>query len=115
MARGKDGGGSIRIPAAYCGLFGLRPSRGRISAGPAEGEIWFGASAEGVLSRSVQDTAAVLDLLAGGEAGDPFVIARPSESYVQLMQRDPPRFRIGFSFVSPVWAAVRHAAVSAAE
>jgi amidase len=113
MASGNDGGGSIRIPAAYCGLFGLRPSRGRISAGPAEGEIWFGASAEGVLSRSVRDTAAVLDLLAGGEAGDPFMIARPSESYVQLMQRDPPRLRIGFSSVSPIGTDVHPEAVAA--
>src|SRR5579871_1723678 len=72
MAAGNDGGGSIRIPAAYCGLFGLRPSRGHISPGPAEGEIWFGASAEGVLSRSVRDTATALDVMAGGEGGDPF-------------------------------------------
>jgi amidase len=113
MASGNDGGGSIRIPAAYCGLFGLRPSRGRISAGPAEGEIWFGASAEGVLSRSVRDTAAVLDLLAGGEAGDPFVIARPSEPYAEAMQRDPPRLRIGFSSVSPIGTDVHPEAVAA--
>src|SRR5579872_3580255 len=73
MAAGNDGGGSIRIPAAYCGLFGLKPSRGRVSPGPAEGEIWFGASSEGVLSRSVRDTAAALDIIIGGEPGDPFV------------------------------------------
>jgi amidase len=113
MAGGSDGGGSIRIPAAYCGLFGLRPSRGRISPGPAEGEIWYGASAEGVISRSVRDTAAVLDLLAGSEAGDPFVVARGSEPYAELMRRDPPRLRIGFSSVSPIGTDVHPEAVAA--
>jgi amidase len=113
MAAGNDGGGSIRIPAAYCGLFGLRPSRGRISSGPAEGEVWYGASAEGVISRSVRDTAAALDVMAGGEAGDPFVVARPNEPYAELMRRDPPRLRIGFSSVSPIGSEVHAEAVAA--
>ncbi len=113
MAAGNDGGGSIRIPAAYCGLFGLRPSRGRISSGPAYGEYWYGASSEGVISRSVRDTAAALDLIAGGEGGDPFVIAKPAESWAALMQRDPPRLRIGFSSVSPIGTDVHPEAVAA--
>jgi len=102
MAAGNDGGGSIRIPAAYCGLFGLRPSRARISSGPAYGEYWYGASSEGVISRSVRDTAVALDLASGGEEGDPFAIAKPGEAYADLMQRDPPRLRIGFSAASPI-------------
>jgi amidase len=118
MAAGNDGGGSIRIPAACCGLFGLRPSRGRVSPGPGIGEVWFGASSEGVLSRSVRDSALALDVLQGAEAGDPFVIAPPAEPYVQAMRREPGRLRIGFSSVSPIGtevhpqalAAVRHAA-----
>ncbi len=113
MAAGNDGGGSIRIPAAYCGLLGLRPSRGRISQGPADGEIWFGASSEGVISRSVRDTAAALDVMAGGEPGDPFVLARPGEPYVELMQRDPPRLRIGFTCASPIGTEVDREAVAA--
>src|SRR5579872_699953 len=113
MAAGSDGGGSIRIPAAYCGLFGLRPSRGRISPGPAVGEFWFGASSEGVLSRSVRDTAAALDVIVGAEPGDPFVAARQDEPYTEAMQRDCPRLRIGFSSVSPIGTDVHPEAVSA--
>jgi amidase len=113
MAAGNDGGGSIRIPAAYCGLFGLRPSRGRISSGPAYGEYWYGASSEGVISRSVRDTAAALDLIAGGEGGDPFVVARPAESWAKLAERDPPRLRIGFSSASPIGTDVHPEAVAA--
>jgi amidase len=113
MAAGNDGGGSIRIPAACCGLFGLKPSRGRISSGPGYAEYWFGASSEGVISRSVRDTAAVLDVLAGAEAGDPFAIAAPGEPYAQTMLRDPPRLRIGFSSVSPIGTEVHPEAVAA--
>jgi amidase len=118
MAAGNDGGGSIRIPAACCGLFGLRPSRGRVSSGPATGEVWFGASSEGVLSRSVRDTAVALGVLQGPEPGDPFVIALPAGRYADLMLREPGRLRIGFTARSPIGtevhpeavAAVRHAA-----
>lgn len=113
MAAGNDGGGSIRIPAAYCGLLGLRPSRGRISQGLADGEIWYGASSEGVISRSVRDTAAALDVMAGSEPGDPFVIAPPSEPYAELTQRDPPRLRIGFTCASPIGTEVGREAVAA--
>ena len=113
MAAGNDGGGSIRIPAACCGLFGLKPSRGRISSGPGYGEYWFGASSEGVISRSVRDTAAALDVLAGAEAGDPFAVAAPSEPYAQAMLRDPPRLRIGFSAASPIGTEVHREAVAA--
>lgn len=113
MAAGNDGGGSIRIPAACCGLFGLRPSRGRISCGPGYGEYWYGASSEGVISRSVRDTAAALDVLSGSEPGDPFSIAAPGEAYGQSMERDPPRLRIGFTSVSPIGTAVHSEARAA--
>ncbi|MDB5792343.1 MAG: amidase [Massilia sp.] len=113
MAAGNDGGGSIRIPAACCGLFGLRPSRGRVSSGPAIGEVWFGASTEGVLSRSVRDSALALDILAGPEPGDPFDIAPPAGPYRELMRREPGRLRIGFSSVSPIGTQVHPEAVAA--
>src|SRR5215475_8227884 len=113
MAAGNDGGGSIRIPAACCGLFGLRPSRGRISSGPSYGEYWYGASSEGVISRSVRDTAVALDVSSGAEAGDPFVLAIPKEPYAQLMERAPGRLRIGFTSVSPIGTDVHSEAVAA--
>ena len=113
MAAGNDGGGSIRIPAACCGLFGLRASRGRVSSGPAVGEVWFGASSEGVLSRSVRDSALALDILAGHEPGDPFDIAAPGAPYRELMRRDPGKLRIGFSTVSPIGTEVHPEAVAA--
>ncbi|SHN80207.1 amidase [Bradyrhizobium erythrophlei] len=115
MAAANDGGGSIRIPAACCGLFGLKPSRGLISAGPGCGEYWFGASAEGVISRSVRDTAAALDVIAGGEPGEPFFAARPSEAYAKSMPRDPGRLRIGFSAASPIGTDVHPEAKAAVE
>ena len=113
LAAASDGGGSIRIPASYCGLFGLRPSRGRVSVGPGSGEIWFGASSEGVLSRSVRDSAAALDALRGPEPGDPFVIAEPAAAYTELMGHDPGRLRIGYSLESPLGTPV-HAQAQAA-
>jgi amidase len=113
MAAGNDGGGSIRIPAACCALFGLRPSRGRISVGPGMGEVWDGASSDGVLSRSVRDTALALDVLSGPARGDPYVIAPPAAPFTQLAQRDPGRLRIGFTTTSPIGTPVHAEAVKA--
>jgi len=115
MAGGNDGGGSLRIPAACCGLFALKPSRGLVSNGPGIGEVWFGACSEGVISRSVRDSALGLDLLAGPEPGDPFLAARPAEPYSQLMQRPLRRLRIGYSSASPVGTPVHAEAVAAVD
>jgi amidase len=113
MAAAADGGGSIRIPAACCGLFGLRPSRGRVSPGPGLAEAWFGASSEGVISRSVRDSARALDAIAGPAPGDPFVIAPPAEPYADAMTRAPGRLRIGFMTTSPLGTPVHPEAVAA--
>lgn len=113
MAAGNDGGGSLRIPAACCGLFSVRPSRGRVSSGPGIGEVWFGASSEGVISRSVRDSALALDVLQGAQPGDPFVIAPPAEPYVEAMRREPGRLRIGFTTASPIGTEVHPEAVRA--
>jgi amidase len=115
IAGANDGGGSIRIPASYCGLFGLRPSRGRVPPGPAGGEIWEGASSDHVLSRSVRDSALALDVLAGPYQGDPFVIAPPERSFVSSMIRDPGRLKIAFSTRSPIGTDVAPEAVEAVQ
>ena len=106
MAGASDGGGSIRIPASFCGLFGLKPSSGRISFGPAHGLEWEGASANGVLTRSVRDSARMLDVLCGPEPGDPFPLPRPATPFAAELDRAPGRLRIGFHTLSPYGGAV---------
>lgn len=96
MAHATDGGGSIRIPASACGLVGLKPSRHRISAAPG-GEVWSGYATDGIVTRTVRDTALGLDVLAGPETGD---TARPRhdvDSYLQAIAVPPPGLRIGFA------------------
>jgi amidase len=115
MAGASDGGGSIRIPAGYCGLFGLKPSTGRISFGPQDGLHWEGASSNGVLSHSVRDSAAMLDVLVGPEAGDPFPQPRPSTPFAAEVGVPPGRLRIGYTTASPLGGAVDPACVKAVE
>jgi amidase len=101
VAHAGDGGGSIRIPASMCGLFGLKPSRGRISLGPDEGEAWAGLVMRHVVSRSVRDSAAVLDVLEGYMAGDPYTAPPPTSPYAAEVGRDPGKLRIGVSKNAP--------------
>ena len=115
MAAGSDGGGSLRIPAAWCGLFTLKPSRGRISEAPELGEVWFGACTHGVITRSVRDCALALDVLAGPEPGDPIVCAPPSVVWTDVGARPLRRLRIGMSTASPVGAPVHAQAVAAVQ
>jgi amidase len=95
VAHGNDGGGSLRIPAACCGLIGLKPSRGRISRGPDLGDSMLGN--EGVLTRTVAETAQLLDVLAGYEVGDATWAPRPVEPYSVAVRRDPGKLRIAMS------------------
>ena len=94
MAHATDGGGSIRIPAAQCGLFGLKPSRGRISMAPDAGEGWGGLSTGHVVSRSVRDSAVMLDCTAGLEPGDPYAAPAPEHPFAQSIERPPRKLRI---------------------
>ena len=94
MAHGTDGGGSIRIPAAQCGLVGLQPSRGRISFAPDAGEGWGGLSTPHVVSRSVRDCAVMLDCTAGAEPGDPYTAPPPARPFAEEIARPPERLKI---------------------
>jgi amidase len=100
LAHGSDGGGSIRIPAACCGLVGLKPSRGRISRGPEQGDDLL--VQDGVLTRTVADTAALLDVMAGYEPGDATWAPPPPEPFARTAARDPGRLRIGLTTVPAI-------------
>lgn len=101
-----DGGGSIRIPAAVCGLFGLKPSRGRVSNGPGAGEVWSGAVSQGVLTRSVRDSAAILDCIAGYFPGDPYTAPASDKSFLSAVHEAPRRLRIAVSGKHPLGLAL---------
>ncbi|WP_027289668.1 amidase [Rhodovibrio salinarum] len=97
LAHASDGGGSIRVPASCCGLVGLKPSRGRVPVGPVTGEAWSGLAGNGVVSRSVRDTAAALDVMAGWEPGDPYAAPTQNAPYLTAMDHAPGRLRIALS------------------
>src|SRR5437899_1926595 len=104
VAHGNDGGGSIRIPAACCGLVGLKPARGRISVAPELGDSSLGI--DGMLTRTVADTAAILDVLAGYELGDATWAPPPAETFAVAAGRAPGRLRIAATSFPPVSDAV---------
>jgi amidase len=102
MASGGDGGGSIRIPSSHCGLFGLKPTRGRTPTGPDHGAIWQGAAVEHVITRSVRDSAAMLDAISGRESGAPYIIPKPERPYFEEVKCNPGILRIAFTKKSPL-------------
>lgn len=93
-AHGSDGGGSLRIPASCCGAFSLKPTRGRVPAGPTYGEAWNGLSTEGVITRTVRDSAAMLDAVSGPAPGDPYWAPPPDRPYAEEVVRPPGRLRV---------------------
>jgi amidase len=97
MAHGNDGGGSIRMPASCCGLFGLKPTRARNPLGPDYGEIWNGLVVEHAITRSVRDSAALLDATSGPALGDPYTAPPPACPFLQEVGAEPGRLRIAFT------------------
>ena len=101
-AGANDGGGSIRIPAACCGLVGLKPGRGLTPSGPLAGEAMHGSAVQGVVSRTVRDTAGMLDVISGGEPFGPYVPAMPPSSLTSCVGQDPGALRIGVRVPSAI-------------
>jgi amidase len=112
-AAASDGGGSIRIPASACGLFGLKASRGLVPSGPVVQEGLGGTSTNGVVSRSVRDTAAMLDVLVGSTADGPYLPAVPATPYVDEVGQDPGKLRIGLCTASAINPAPHAEAIAA--
>jgi amidase len=106
IADGSDLGGSIRIPASCCGLVGLKPSRGRVSTGPDYGLVGLGTPADGVLTRTVLDTAVALDLIAGYEPGDHHHLPAPARSFAEAAKRPPDQSRIVLATAAPLGVPV---------
>jgi len=115
VAHATDGGGSIRIPASTCGLFGLKPTRARITAGPDGGEGLSGLAVQHVVSRSVRDSAALLDATAGPMPGDPYTAPPPERPWLAETGRPPARLRIGFARTAPTGVPLHRDCVAAVE
>jgi amidase len=114
-AQGSDGGGSIRIPASVCGLFGIKPSRGRISGGPLLPDL-FGLSTDGPLARTVEDAALLLDVMTCNYPGDMYILPplRAGETFLGHARREPGKLRIGRSMTNVVPGAAVHEDCAAA-
>jgi amidase len=97
FASASDGGGSIRVPASCCGIFGLKPTRGRVPTGPVNGEVWQGASIEHCVTRSVRDSAAMLDAISGPDAGAPYWAQPPERPFLDEVNAAPRKLRVGFT------------------
>jgi amidase len=115
IASATDEGGSIRVPASCCGLFGLKPSRGRNPVGPDFDEEWDGMSCSHVITRSVRDSAAMLDAVCGPENGAPYGIATPERPFLDELRFEPGRLRIGFHARSAFGRNVHPECVKAVE
>lgn len=114
-AHASDGGGSIRVPASCCGLFGLKPTRGRTPSGPFESDGWAGMSISHAITRSVRDSAALLDAVSGPEPGDPYAVPPNARPFLDEVGADPGSLRVAFSARPPADLPVHADCVAAME
>jgi amidase len=115
MAHANDAGGSIRIPASCCGLFGLKPTRARNPFGPDLGDIYSGLVVDHAVTRSVRDSAALLDATAGPDVGDPYWAPPPTRPFLQEVGADPGKLRIAFTVTAPTNVKVHADCISAVQ
>ncbi len=115
IAQGSDGGGSIRIPSSCCGLFGIKPARGRVSHAPEFGESLAGLSTDGPIARTVRDAAALLDVLAGYEVGDPYWAPPPERPFEEETEAPVTKLRVAFTTENPLQVPVDANCVTAVE
>ncbi|MEW6130465.1 MAG: amidase [Acidobacteriota bacterium] len=115
IAHANDGGGSIRIPASCCGVFGLKPTRARNPLGPNFGDMFSGLIAEHAVSRTVRDSAALLDATSGAALGDPYCAPTPARPFVEEVGADTGKLRIAFTTTAPLGTPVHPDSVAAVE
>ena len=115
MAHANDAGGSIRIPASCCGLFGLKPTRARNPLGPDLGDIFSGLVIDHAVTRSVRDSAALLDATAGPDVGDPYWAPPPARPFLQEVGTDPGKLRVAFTVTTPTNVKVHPDCISAVQ
>jgi amidase len=115
MAHANDAGGSIRIPASCCGLFGLKPTRARNPFGPDLGDIFSGLVIDHAVTRSVRDSAALLDATAGPDLGDPYWAPPPARPFLQEVGADPGKLRVAFTVTTPTNVKVHADCISAVQ
>ncbi len=101
LSQGNDGGGSLRIPAFCCGIYSIKPTRGRVTWAPASHEFWAGIATNGPMARTVRDAALMLDVIGGPVVGEPYGLPQPPEPFINACDKEPPKYRFAYTTSPP--------------